>query len=68
MGVTKGGLSGGRLETSTSDELAIGGMGSKFGSTGGKSCAWRGLFLREVQVLWATTATNTTPPAIANPI
>ena len=30
--------------------------------------AWRGLFLREVHVLCATTAASTTPPAIAKPI
>ena len=68
MGATKEGLCAEGLDPYPIDVLGIGGMGSKFGSTGGRSCAWRGLFLREVQVLWATTATSTTPPAMAKPI
>jgi hypothetical protein len=68
MAGANGGLSGAGLVPFAADVLVIGGRGSKFGSTGGRSWAWRGLFLREVQALWATTATNTTPPAIAKPI
>ena len=33
-------------------------------SSAGSAC--RGLLLREVQALWATTPANTTPPAMAN--
>jgi hypothetical protein len=68
LGMDADGCIDGVSKEASRSKLSAEGMGSSMGSAGGKSWACLGLFLRVVQVLCATTATSTTPPAMAKPI